>query len=196
MVFFVSERSASGDNGQLQVDNEMSRTTTEALGSPQESRGRHHSGGSTSHRRPTSPTPRDRSRSPLRSSPKSTSCSPRPLSPSRVEQAEPAARYAAEHAIKVSSEQAKQSPPHSPKVPSQQQHTGNSSSLHQVATSTSSKLPPQASPGLKGQNGLPSGNPFDQQNPAAIASAIAAMQGQNPMQVRKKTSSSCSSLEV
>ena len=190
MVFFVSERSASGDNGQLQVDNEMSRTTTEALGSPQESRGRHHSGGSTSHRRPTSPTPRDRSRSPLRSSPKSTSCSPRPLSPSRVEQAEPAARYAAEHAIKVSSEQAKQSPPHSPKVPSQQQHTGSSSSLHQVATSTSSKLPPQASPGLKGQNGLPPGNPFDQQNPAAIASAIAAMQGQNPMQVRKKPSSS------
>ena len=160
----------------------MSRTTTEALGSPgHESRGRHHSGGSATERQRRPTSPRDRSRSPLRSSPKSTSCSPRALSPSRVEQAEPAARYAAEHAIKVSSEQVKHSsPPHSPKVPNQ------SGSLHQAppATSTSSKLPPQVSPSLKGQNGMPSGNPFDQQNPAALASALAAMQGQNnPMQV-------------
>lgn len=186
MLLFVAERSTNGDNG-IQVDNEMSRTTTEDLASPHEAtRGRHHSGGSAqaeAARHRTSP--RERSRSPLRSSP-AASCSPRPLSPSRVEQAEPAARYAAEHAIKVSSEAAKHSsPPHSPKVPTTHQL---GSSLHQAPpASTSSRLPPsQLSPGFKGQNGgMPSGNPFDQQNPAALASALAAMQGQqNPMQVR------------
>ena len=200
----VSERSTNGGHSgqQLQVDNDLSRTTTDSLGrrSPPahgqrpegEARGRHRSDGSETQQQ------RERSRSPLDRAPspplnKSSSSAPSaPHSPSRVEQAEPAARFAAEHAIKVSDQSQMLKDRRSLTPPAKASDMYRASN---TTTSTSSP-PPQRqqahprgpSPSLSKANSasLNSGSPFEQQqqSPGALAGALAAMQGQNPMQVK------------
>ena len=197
----VSERSTNGGDQQLQVDNDLSRTTTDSLGrrSPpahgqrpegEAARGRHRSDGSE-----TQQQQRERSRSPLDrapSPPLNKSAPSAPHSPSRVEQAEPAARFAAEHAIKVSDQSQMLKDRRSLTPPAKASDMYRSSN---TTTSTSSP-PPQRqqahprgpSPSLSKANSasLNSGSPFEQQqqSPGALAGALAAMQGQNPMQVK------------
>ena len=199
----VSERSTNGGDQQLQVDNDLSRTTTDSLGrrSPpahgqrpegEATRGRHRSDGSETQQQ------RERSRSPLDRAPspplnKSSSSAPSaPHSPSRVEQAEPAARFAAEHGIKVSDQSQMLKDRRSLTPPAKASDMYRASN---TTTSTSSP-PPQRqqahprgpSPSLSKANSasLNSGSPFEQQQqrPGALPGALAAMQGQNPMQVK------------
>ena len=198
----VSERSTNGGDQQLQVDNDLSRTTTDSLGrrSPpahgqrpegEAARGRHRSDGSETQQQ------RERSRSPLDRAPspplnKSSSSGPSaPHSPSRVEQAEPAARFAAEHAIKVSDQsqmlkdRRSLTPP--AKAPEMFRSTNTTTSTSSPSPQRQQAHPRGPSPSLSKANSasLNSGSPFEQQqSPGALAGALAAMQGQNPMQVK------------
>ena len=168
------------------MDNELSQTTTEPLlsasspvGSPR--RNRQRSGNERS---------RSRSRSPIEKS----DCT-RAHSPSAVEQAESAARYAAQHAIKVAGQQP--SPPMSPKQKVPDHMKASTPPLSTSSKSHSSLSVKDLSPKPTLNNGLPHGGPLDPQNPAnfAAAAALSAFQNPNPsMQVSilfSQTSETC-----